>query len=43
MAQTLENQLRACLKALHLPTIRECYREQADLARQEALSYEHYL
>ncbi|MFQ5641628.1 MAG: IS21-like element helper ATPase IstB [bacterium] len=32
-----------CLKALCLPTIRKSYVEQADLARRELLSYEHYL
>ena len=31
------------LKALHLPTMRSCYAEIADQARQESLSYEHYL
>ena len=36
-------QLTGCLKELHLPTVRECYGEQADLARRESLSYEHYL
>jgi DNA replication protein DnaC len=43
MSQTLENQVSACLKTLHLPTIRACYSEQAELARQEVLSYERYL
>jgi len=32
-----------CLKELHLPTIRECYSTEADVARQESLSYESYL
>ena len=32
-----------CLKELHLPTVRECYSSEADLARQESLSYEGYL
>lgn len=31
------------LKELHLPTVRECYQECADVARREALSYEQYL
>jgi len=31
------------LKALHLPTIRSCYASVADQAREESLSYEHYL
>lgn len=35
--------LRQCLKELHLPVIRECYEEQAAIARQESLSYERYL
>ena len=35
--------LYACLKELHLPTVRECYSSEADSARQESLSYEVYL
>lgn len=35
--------LSETLKSLRLPTVRTCYEEQADLARREALSYEHYL
>lgn len=31
------------LKKLYLSTIRACYQEEADLARQESLSYEAYL
>ena len=31
------------LKQLYLSTIRTCYQEEADLARQESLSYESYL
>ncbi|MBF0275810.1 MAG: ATP-binding protein [Nitrospinae bacterium] len=31
------------LKHLHLPTIRECYQEKAEIARRESLSYEQYL
>ncbi len=31
------------LKELHLPTFRECYQSEADLARQESLTHEHYL
>ena len=31
------------LKALRLPTIKECYQEQAELARRESLSLEQYL
>lgn len=36
-------QLRDGLKTLRLATVRECYREQADLARKETLTYEGYL
>jgi DNA replication protein DnaC len=32
-----------CLKELHLPTVRACYEEQADQARQENITYEYYL
>lgn len=35
--------LDSCLKKLYLSTIRTCYQEEADLARQESLSYEAYL
>jgi len=35
--------LAETLKRLRLPTVRACYEEQADLARRETLSYEHYL
>jgi DNA replication protein DnaC len=31
------------LKELHLPSFRECYQSEADLARQESLPHEHYL
>lgn len=31
------------LKDLHLPAFRECYQSEADLARQESLTHEHYL
>ena len=39
----LKTSLTKCLKELHLPTVRACYEEQADRARQETLAYEHYL
>ena len=43
----LSNELRIalieCLKELHLPTVRACYEEQADQARQENITYEYYL
>ncbi len=42
-ARQLHQQLNETLKALCLPSIRKCYAEQADMARAEALSYEHYL
>ena len=43
MIQQIDIGLTDCLKELHLPTVRECYNEQADLARRESLSYEQYL
>ena len=43
MKQKIGLELTDCLKELHLPTVRECYKEQADLARRESLSYERYL
>jgi len=33
----------SCLRQLYLSTIRTCYQEEANLARQESLSYEAYL
>ncbi len=39
----LKVSLIKCLKELHLPTVRACYEEQADQARQESLTYEYYL
>ena len=39
----LNQRLNSCLKELNLSTVRACYQEQAALARQESLSYEHYL
>jgi DNA replication protein DnaC len=38
-----EQTLEYCLRQLYLSTIRSCYQEEADLARQESLSYEAYL
>jgi DNA replication protein DnaC len=43
MVSDQRGELTRCLKELHLPTVRECYEEQAELARRESLSYEHYL
>ena len=39
----LKPSLARCLKELHLPTVRACYGQEADRARQESLTYEHYL
>lgn len=39
----LKNSFIKCLKELHLPTVRACYEEQADLARHENITYEYYL
>ncbi len=35
--------LEACLRELHLPTIRECFEELARQAEQETLDYEQFL
>jgi len=40
---TLQTELTQHLKDLHLPTIRECYGDEAETARQETLAYEQYL
>jgi DNA replication protein DnaC len=40
---TLHGNLKAHLKELHLPTVRECYQESARMAESEHLSYEQYL
>lgn len=39
----LERGLQAGLKALRMPGIRASVQEMADLARQESLSFEHFL
>jgi DNA replication protein DnaC len=39
----LDESLTQCLKELRLPTVRACYQQEADRARQESLSHEHYL
>jgi DNA replication protein DnaC len=36
-------QITQLLKQLHMPTMRRCYEETADLARKESFSYEQYL
>jgi DNA replication protein DnaC len=42
-ASQLHTELSQYLKELHLPTVRELYTEQAEVARRESLSHEHYL
>ena len=39
----MEKQIQTNLRELHLPAIRDCYKEQSDLARAESYSYEQYL
>jgi len=39
----LKTSLTQCLNELHLPTVRACYEQQADQARQENITYEYYL
>jgi len=39
----IHSELSQHLKELHLPTFRQCYQSEADLARQESLTHEHYL
>ena len=39
----IHSELSQHLRKLHLPTFRECYQSEADLARQESLTHEHYL
>lgn len=39
----LKTSLTQCLYELHLPTVRACYEQQADQARQENITYEYYL
>lgn len=44
MSQTSNmTELESGLKKLYLSTIKDCYSDEADLARQESLSYELYL
>lgn len=42
-APQARSQLSHALRELHLPTIRHCYEEQAELARRESLTHELYL
>lgn len=39
----IHSELSQHLRELHLPTFLECYHSEADLARQESLTHEHYL
>jgi len=39
----LKTSFITCLKELHLPTVRACYEQEAERARQESVSYEYYL
>lgn len=39
----LERSLQAGLKELRMPAIRACWREKADMARREAMSFERFL
>ena len=43
MEQKLNVMLIDHLRELHLPTVRECYEEEANRSRRESLSYEQYL
>ncbi len=43
MTATLHRELTEALKTLHMPTINSCYEEEAETARRESLTYEHYL
>jgi len=43
LSDKLKISLTRCLKELHLPTVRACYEEEADQARQESITYEYYL
>lgn len=39
----IHTELAPYLRELHLPAFRDCYRDEADLARRESLTYERYL
>lgn len=39
----IHKELSRYLRELHLPAFRECYQSEANLARQESLTHEHYL
>ena len=42
-SKEIQANLTLCLKELHLPTVRECYAQQAQTAKQESYGYERYL
>lgn len=42
-SKQIQANLTLCLKELHLPTVRECYAQQAQTAKQESYGYERYL
>jgi len=43
MNATLHTELANALKLLRMPTITSCYKDEADVARQESLTHERYL
>ena len=43
MNAALHTELTEALKTLRMPTINSCYSEEAEAARRESLTYEHYL
>ena len=43
MEKQINSKVTHCLRELHLPAIREIYKEQSEVARNESLSYEQYL
>jgi DNA replication protein DnaC len=43
MKTAQHTELAEALKTLRMPTIKVCYREEADAARRESLTYERYL
>ena len=43
MTDALHTELAEALKALHMPTVKACYQQEAEAARRETLTYERYL
>ena len=43
MLEEVKKRLNQNLRNLHLPTIRQCYEEQGQLAEKNSSTYEHYL